>query len=251
MVEKGPAKGRAKKTKKKATAAAGEQLALPRTAGHGGRREGAGRKPAEGRRRRVAHVTRPELGKRTPVHVTMRLLAGRPSLRAQVIRRMFERIVRQVQDESFRVVEFSLQHDHVHFICEPADQAALCRAMRRVAIRFSLRMNALFGRDVGKNWGDRYHRHDLRTPREVRNALVYVLMNAKKHGEAAAGVAFVDPFSSADGSDVFFDASPTTARACGPPRFWLTRLGWKKRWGLLSVTQAPASPLQRRRAASS
>jgi hypothetical protein len=31
-------------------------------------------------------------------------------------------------------------------------------------------------------WRERYHARELTTPRSVRNALVYVLMNAKKHG---------------------------------------------------------------------
>jgi len=32
-------------------------------------------------------------------------------------------------------------------------------------------------------WGDRYHRRDLGSPREVRNALVYVNNNHLKHHE--------------------------------------------------------------------
>jgi len=218
-----------------------KQLALPRTAGHGGRRAGAGRKPREGRRN-VPHVTRPGLGKRTPVHVTLRMCAGRPSLRAEVIRNMFARIVRQTRREDFHVPTFSLQDDHVHLICEPEDKAALSAGIRRVAIRFSLRMNALFGRTFGKNWGDRYHRHDLRTPREVRNALVYVLMNAKKHGGAARDARFLDPMSSANENDVWADVvlDATAERACGPPRFWLLAAGWKKK-GLLRSDEAPQS----------
>ncbi len=35
--------------------------------------------------------------------------------------------------------------------------------------------------ESGGVWAERYHARSLRTPREVRNAIVYVLMNAKKH----------------------------------------------------------------------
>lgn len=38
---------------------------------------------------------------------------------------------------------------------------------------------------------DRYHLHVLRTPREVRNALVYVLPNVRKHWRERYGL--VDP----------------------------------------------------------
>ena len=110
----------------------------------------------------MPHLTRPRLGRRTPVHVTLRMRAGRASLRAEVLRTMFERIVQQTRREDFHVAVYSLQHDHVHMICEPADRAALSAGVLRVAIRFALRMNKLFGRTSGKSWGDRYHRHDLR-----------------------------------------------------------------------------------------
>ena len=38
----------------------------------------------------------------------------------------------------------------------------------------------------GALFRDRHHRHALKTPREVRNALVYVLFNARKHEHADA-----------------------------------------------------------------
>lgn len=243
----GKAKAKAKaKTKAKvdareearARARRGEQLPLPRTAGHGGKRLGAGRKKKEGRAN-VAHVTRPRLGKKTPVHVTMRLKRGRPSLRAELLRNMFERIVRQTRREDFHVAVYSLQQDHVHLICEPEDEAALSTGMRRIAIRCALRSNALFGRAKGKWWGDRYHRHDLKTPREVRNALVYVLMNAKKHGLCASEASFLDPFSSAAENDVWQDVEVLGRRVCEAPRFWLLGVGWKKSAGRLRTTEAP------------
>jgi hypothetical protein len=99
-------------------------------------------------------------------------------------------------------------------------------------------MNKLFGRKSGKSWGDRYHRHDLRTPREVRNALVYVLMNAKKHGEAAPGASLLDPFSSAGETDIWEDVRAGPRRVCAAARFWLLGTGWKKR-GLLRTTESP------------
>jgi REP element-mobilizing transposase RayT len=219
--------------------AGGEQLPLPRTGGHGGKREGAGRKKKEGRRN-VPHLTRPRLGKTIPVHVTLRMRPGRASLRAELLRKMFERIVKQTRCDEFHVPNFSLQDDHVHMICESEDRAALSSGIRRVAIRFALRMNKLFGRTKGKSWGDRYHRRDLRTPREVRNALVYVLMNVKKHGGCPREESFIDPFSSAAENDVWEDVRAGPASVCEAPRFWLLAVGWKKH-GLLRTTEAPQS----------
>lgn len=228
---------REKKRKNKEHKKKTGQLLLPRTAGHGGKRVGAGRKKKEGRRN-VPHVTRPGLGKRTPVHVTLRTKPWRGTLRTQLVRAMFERIVQQTRRGDFHVAKYSLQDDHIHLICEPEDRAALSSGIRRVAIRFALRMNKLFGRAKGKTWGDRYHRHDLKTPREVRNALVYVLMNAKKHGACARDERLIDPFSSAAENDVWEDVRAGPPRVCEAPRFWLLGVGWMKR-GRLRSTEAP------------
>jgi putative transposase len=219
-----------------------QQLSLARTAGHGGLREGAGRKKKTiGTRRDVAHVARVKLARHTPVHVTLRAAAGRPSLRTTVVRAMFAALVRELNGEAFQVVVFSIQRDHVHLICEAIDVDALTTAMRRFTIRSALRLNALFGRESGSQWNGGYHRHDLRTPREVRHALVYVLMNWKKHGEARAEEVAIDPYSSGSEFDGWADAPAAVPEVCGSPRFWLIAKGWR-RHGLLSPAEAPRTP---------
>jgi putative transposase len=65
---------------------------------------------------------------------------------------------------------------------------------------------------------DRYHARVLRTPTEVRNAIHYVLSNARKHaaqrGEAYSP-GYVDPYSSAGAPDL----------ALPPAQTWLLRAG--------------------------
>ena len=53
----------------------------------------------------------------------------------------------------------------------------------------------------GRVFGDRYHVHALKHPKEVRHAVAYVLLNAKKHGKKLRGYSLipkgvVDPCSS-------------------------------------------------------
>lgn len=227
--------GRTQSRKKKKLEA--EQLSLARTAGHGGFRAGAGRKKMKkAGRRDVSHAARPKLTRHTPVHVTLRAVARRPSLRTPLVRAMFKELVRELNGEAFQIVVFSIQRDHVHLICEAVDARALSVAMRRLTIRSSLRLNALFARAAGRNWDGGYHRHDLTTPLEVRNALVYVLMNWRKHGEAIADE--LDPYSSATELDAWVDGRPATREVCGAPRSWLLATGWR-RHGLLSPAEAP------------
>jgi len=78
----------------------------------------------------------------------------------------------------------------------------------------------------------------LTSPRQVRNALVYVLHNHLKHG-AARGVV-LDPLSSAASFDGCATPAPRSARV-GPPiaaQTWFLRVGWK-RHGLIRRNGAP------------
>jgi REP element-mobilizing transposase RayT len=172
----------------------------------------------------------------------MRLERGMPSLRSQVVLAAFQESLRRAIKAGLRIVEYSLQRDHIHLIVEASDQDRLSRGMRGLASGFARRLNGLRGAR-GRVFHDRYHRRDLKTPREVRNALVYVLQNGAKHGVAAA----MDRFSSAP----FFrgwsvGAGKAPAEASGPApvaeaQFWLLNVGWK-RHGLIAPFERPRPP---------
>src|SRR5205814_10123840 len=87
----------------------------------------------------------------------------------------------------------------------------------------------------GRVFGDRYHAHDLKTPREVRHALCYVLQNARKHAAQARvfmPTNWIDPYSSARAFDGWRRRpSPPSAQEERPPvhapTAWLLREGWR------------------------
>ena len=85
-----------------------------------------------------------------------------------------------VERDDFRVVLYSIQRDHVHIIVEAAEKDALGRGMKAVASRLARAVNRVFGRS-GAVMDGRYHLRVLGSPREVRNAIAYVLLNARKH----------------------------------------------------------------------
>jgi REP element-mobilizing transposase RayT len=166
----------------------------------GGARNGAGRKP-KGERAGVPHVSRPVHKARFPLLVTSRLLPGLRSLRhareAQCIRRALDRanratLAKAPDEPPFQVVHHSIQTNHLHLIVEASDRASLTAGMRGLLVRIARALNRLWGRR-GAVFADRFHERGLRSPREVRNALVYVLQNLRKHGIALAGP---DPLSS-------------------------------------------------------
>jgi REP element-mobilizing transposase RayT len=170
----------------------------------------------------------------------VRARAGLPPLREDVLAELVRRAVAAAQRDGFRIVHFSIQTNHVHLIVEAHDNVALSRGMQWLNARIARRVNDTLGAR-GSLWRERYHARELRTPRSVRNAIVYVLMNAKKHGHAKASG--VDPMSSAPWFDGFAgnavrsaDESPVRA-----PRTWLAGVGWRKR-GLIRLDERPRAP---------
>src|SRR5262245_24154767 len=169
----------------------------------GGKRRGAGRKP-KGERAGVSHAKRPRLPRRFPVLVTMKMCAGLGTLPARDVNELIRSAIAAGWREDFRVVEYSLQQDHIHALVEANDERSLSRGMNGLATRIARGLNRLWER-VGRVFLERYHALQLTTPRAVRNALIYTLQNARKHG-AWRGIA-PDVFSSAP----FFDGG--TARS--------------------------------------
>ena len=158
----------------------------------GGKRKGAGRPPTNGRAG-VAHVVRPVLAPRFPVHVTWRMEKRVWNLRT---RRCFSVMQRAMYAGAakfgFRLVHYSVMGNHVHLIVEANDRRALWRGMQGLGVRIAKALNRVMRRS-GRVIGDRYHAHVLRTPAEVKRARNYLLTNARHH----FGHTTRDPYSSA------------------------------------------------------
>jgi hypothetical protein len=233
------------------------QLGLPLgrpKPGWGGRREGAGRKPT-GQAKGLPHRARPWHDAAHPVHVTLRVRLGLPSLRSYVIAaEILGRFRRHAVGDgalarrrrTFRVVHFSVQPDHLHLIVEGSSKRALGRGLQGLVSWLARRINSRLKRR-GRVFSDRYFGRPLATPAEVRRGIVYVLTNCRKHPEpipdrGTEAVEGLDPCSSAFWFDGWMrpppaqrDASPTAS-----PTTWLLRVGWKRRGGPLQRHEQPA-----------
>jgi len=246
-----------------------KQLALPLRSSWGGKRRGAGRKPSPGRTP-TPHRALAKHAARHPLHITLRS-AFRPLRSRHVFPTLRNALARanRRSPERFRIVHFSVQHDHLHLIVEASNPRALSSGIRSLAIRIARSVNELLGQK-GRFWADRYHARALTSPRQMRNALVYVLANFRKHSRRAPPRG-IDPFSSGASFDGFlgwhptpladapntslappwagrapppFPRTPETAGDCDwvvrPAREWLTRIGWR-RHGLVGLDEAPSA----------
>ena len=172
-----------------------------------------------------------------------------PSLRTVSLVREVERtFARGCERAGFRIVHYTIQSNHVHVIVEAENRDALGRGMKSLGARLARAVNRVFRRS-GPVLCDRYHLHVLRTPREARNALRYVLLNARRHaakaGRALARAFAIDPASSGRWFDGWKPSallasglSPPEPRAVSPPQSWLLRQGWRA-WGLLDPNEIP------------
>ena len=197
-----------------------EKLPLPTW---GGRREGAGRK-RKSARPNVPHRIRARF-RRATLHVTVRIRAEVWSMRShrcfRVLRRAF---ARGCERFGFRLVHFSVQGNHAHFIVEAPDAIALGRAMKGLAVRMARALNRVMRRR-GQVFADRYHARKLDSPVEARLAVKYVIENRAVHALRAGWPepAGVDPCC----SDAWRDHSPPLT---AQPRYWLLCVGiWQRR----------------------
>jgi putative transposase len=216
--------------------------------GRGGWRPGAGRKKG----RRVSHGAREVLSGREPIHVALRVRPEVAKLRRRDVFKIVRRAIAASQGEGFRICEFNVLSNHCHLVVEAISKPALSRGVKRLATRMAMRINRRLGRR-GSVFEDRYHSRVLGCPRQVRSCLVYVLHNARHHGEVGSGF---DPFSSAASFSGWAEGLPHDARwmretleaprVTAPATTWLLAAGW--RWhGLIRLEEAPASAPRSRR----
>lgn len=172
--------------------------------------------------------------------VTLKIRAGVANLRARARCRVVLRALQRAKERfGVRLVEFTVQHDHVHIVAEAKDAASLARAMKGLSVRLARQLNRSLERS-GAVFADRYHHRALRTPRQVRNALAYVLCNARKHRVAPIESGWLDPLSTAMSFDGWRRAATNDERVTPAPRTWLLRVGWR-RGGLIDPDHTPSA----------
>jgi putative transposase len=196
-----------------------------------------------------------------PVHVTLRLVDGLPSLRTRRGYQLAQRAMLLANRfEDVRLCHLSIQRNHLHLIIEADDERALTRVMRSFQISFSKNLNREMGRKKGRVFADRYHVEKLETPTQVRNALAYVLGNWRKHGEdhVPGPPRRMDRYSTAPYFTGWDTGTPDVIRFADLPfpedgalpiRFptsWLLRDGWRK-LGLISPWKRPGPRSKKRR----
>ena len=236
-----------------------------------------GRKP-KGPRAGSPHTVRPELTGREPLHIVLRVVDAVGSLRRRHTYRALRAAtiavaLRELHDltvGAFRIVHISIQRNHVHMLVEAGNKTALSRGMQSFQISAAKHLNRAVGvknvqlatrearraamakRRRGTVFPDRFHQEIIKTPKQARHTLAYVINNWRKHkedrGELSRGWK-VDPFSTGVQFGGWKERENETTYmryrdTYDPlivylPKTWLLRVGWR-RHGLVSFTEVPS-----------
>lgn len=198
-----------------------KQLSLPESklvlCTHGGQRKGAGRKASKNKSKQN-HIVRETFSSKDPVHVTVKFVKGLKSLRTRVGYRLLREASFRAQLKGLKIVQFSLQKDHIHLLVEAENNKVLAKGMQAFCVSFAKRFNHFLGR-TGQVFFDRYHMHILKTLREVKHALKYVLFNSSKHKNCDQ---FVDLYSSAPHFFLWKElvGRPLKMKSSMSPKYW-------------------------------
>ena len=221
----------------------------------GGKRKGAGRKP-KGARAGSPHQTRPTIKPHHALHVVMRVVPAVGNMRRRSLyKAMRNATITAALRERFRIVQVSIQRNHVHMLVEADSTLALARGMQGFQISAARHINTALGvgcrRRRGPVFADRYHVEVITSPTRARHALSYILNNWRHHKEDQQGLAatwLVDPFSSGisfpdwqelDGQAWMWPIRETyDPLMVRRPQSWLLREGWKLR-GPISARDVP------------
>jgi REP element-mobilizing transposase RayT len=180
--------------------------------------------------------------------VTLRIVDGAPSLRRTELVGLIRRSISRAHREGFGIAEFNVEPNHLHLIVEAESNRARECGLKGLNSSIALSINRKIGRR-GRLFADRYHARSLKTPREVRNALRYVLNNARHHELSSQYDSdWIDPCSSAPWfrgcrepvrpntwwkRELLAQPSPVAE-----PKTWLLRAGWR-RHGEIAFDEVP------------
>ena len=180
-----------------------------------------------------AHVARPEVVARHPVHVVLRVTREVGDLRTRhAYRAIRGAIATAAARADYRVVHASIQSNHVHLLVEADDKRALTRGMQGFAISAARRLNRELRRRRGDVFPFRYHATPITSPKQARNAIAYILNNWRRHRNDARAPWRIDPDSSAEqfagGEPPHGYAPRAEPLPCVRPTSWLLSDGWAR-----------------------
>jgi hypothetical protein len=96
--------------------------------------------------------------------------------------KLLKKSIQNARRHGLKVLHYSFQHNNIHLILEADNNSTLTKGMRSLTITFAK------GLQKGRVQIERYHLHVLKTVRETKHAIHYVLFNQQKHEKGTYSV---------------------------------------------------------------
>jgi len=140
--------------------------------------KGAGRPAIH--ERGIRHTSRDEIKRLTVLHLTVKIDKAKAKLKNKETLKLLHKAILKARKQGLGVVHYTLEYDHIHLMVETANNKILGKGMQAFGITLSKGINKIKALK-GRVFKTRYHYRKLKTPKEIKNALNYILGNAVKH----------------------------------------------------------------------
>jgi REP element-mobilizing transposase RayT len=174
---------------------------------------------------KIYHRSRPDLATGKPVHVTIKTNKHIvPNLRNKILYKEIRESFKRARLLGIRIIHFTVQRDHIHFLIESQNIKQLGQSMRALSISLTKRFSRVLNRKI-KALKTRYHLHILESLKEIKNVANYIKNNGKKH-RVTQNVDFFSSHVSAQDfrpDQVFLEFLDDLKSVLSIPRFYATR----------------------------
>lgn len=178
-------------------------------------------------------MKRAEVKAQYPLHITMRIKPGLVSLRGPKMARAFKTALSKAKKNGLCTVHYALENNHLHLFAESKGNDHLRTGTASFGASFGKAVRRASG-GLGSVFAGRYHLRVLKSPRQTKNALAYVLMNHSKHEgskpypDERSSAAYFGEWNSLLGGRYRNVKAESRPAHLGAPESWLARVGWSR-----------------------
>ncbi len=121
-----------------------------------------------------------ELYQNAEYHVTARINRGEFIFESDVLKTLFLLVVKRAKKKyDFRLRNFSIMSNHIHFLIKPGEKGNLSQIMQWILSVFAIQYNKKFGLK-GHVWYDRFKSIVIRSYRQFLATFKYIAHNPMK-----------------------------------------------------------------------
>lgn len=130
--------------------------------------------------RGIRHRERLKFKVPSSFHLTIKVKENKADIKNKFLLKALHHAIRRARLKGLRVIHYTLEFNHVHFLIESSHHDELHRGMQALGISFSKAINK-YKRKRGTVFKHRYHQRKLTSSTELKKVLHYIFHNGVKH----------------------------------------------------------------------